>query len=1115
MDNGKQYEVLEASVTQGTNTYKITASDENSLIVKTLGHFKKQSDSVIICNDIPYFRNGGTNLEYSLKLVGFTADGRYATRAAASAICGVKGHGKSSKYTDFISEGESNENGEIKLTAPTANDVQTVTIIMGEDTFTIPELTISNSGDYMGTVALVDKDQYNLKITGSINDDQKDNGYLYGNNAKSYEMEIAITNISDNKCSASGCIIESADSKLTVTSSEYNLGGVTISTLQKGATKKIHVSVSYGEITAPYVDTGITVTISNPLTNQEWVDYIPLRFFKGTIPVTISAKSPEKNDNAALNGFIIFPDGNSQFFAIQNNSSKSIFVPTFGSQELYKLVFCGATVSAELSESTEMYYTVEPASIKARTVVTDGIDAIKQYIPFGGNNHTEENAFAVTEGFEAYLNEGEIDYYNLTADSKEFYSPTGSAFWSVSYENEKGAAPSSIMIPDGGRLTVEQLPVLESDTFAFGGWYIGETKVTPDSFVVKGTTILTAKWLPRCTITYKTERGTVPSSAVAGQTDVITEVLLPNIEVEGWLLEGWYDGETLVEAGKYVVKGDTTFTAKWKLECYTIAYYLNGGNNSSLNPTSYTIETKNIVLEAPVKSYYEFDGWFKDAMFEGDKVTEIGGGTTEKLILYAKWKPVVYTINYELNGGINASSNPSSYTIETDTITLADPQKEDYVFRGWFTQEDFSGTQQTEIEKGSYDSRTYYAKWLKKCTVNFVSEHGSLPENLIFGEGECLEFSQIPRVSEKGWSFKGWFTDSNYEDENKVTKNFTVNANIVLYAKWESYISPVLTESVTILPIGTDGTAGTSATYVLFGDWPQTIKADDVTVDESVSEEFGMFTYNLGSDGYWYVKCEENGDDFGANTLHKYSNGVTVSKASANSTKYFKVEPIKWRVLTENYNSSGNALLLAEDILIANIPYYEGSKRTINSSTVYRNNYKYSTIRAYLNGTYENDDTQIEIYKGKGFLQTAFIAESQNLIATTTVDNSAESTTDSDNKISLATNYACVNTSDKIFLLSEKEVTTSNFGFDSVHSYGTGNTRIKKPTDFAKANNAYKYVRNDFSFWWLRSPIYYIDFGVYIVCYDGGTIYRDGQCGFPYVYCKDYGVVPALTISLQ
>lgn len=783
MDNGKEYEVLESSVKQGNNTYIITFSDENSLTAQSLGTFQKQSDIVIICNKIPYFRNGGTNLEYSLKLVGFASEGRYAARAAASAMSGVKGRGKSSKYKEFTSEGESDENGKIKLTAPTVNDPQTVTITMGTDSIVIPDLKITNSGDYMGTVALVKPDEYNLKITGDISN--KDNGYLYGNNAKSYDMTISITNISSNKCSASGCAISSEDPNLKLSSSEYNLDGVSISTLDKGATKKITVSVSYGQLSEPYVDTGITVKIKNPMTKQEWNDYIPLRFYKGIFPVTVAAKNPENNKNAALNGFIIYPDGNNQFFAIPHNQSKVLYVPTFESTKNYMLVFSGATVSSTLFNSTEMYYTVVTGSTTPRTVVTDGMDAIETYIPFGGNNHSEANAFEVKESFEAYLNEGEIDYYTIAADNTEFFTPSGKSFWCVSYENDKGESPSPIFVQDGGTLLSSQLPDLTSDGYNFLGWYSGTTKVA---------------------------------------------------------------------AGSYKIQDDIILTAKWQLESYPVSYNLNGGTNNSVNPSSYTIESSLIDLKAPVKNNYDFAGWFVSESLIGRVVESIGGGTTGEITLYAKWNPTKYSITYNLNGGTNAVENPANYTVESKTIMLAVPQKEGYVFGGWYTDSSFSETKQTQITKGSSGNKTYYAKWLNKCIVQFQTQYGTAPEAIVIGEGETFTEDQLPvltsdnyfftgwydgetlvkaasyvvkngltltarwrakctvsYVSEhgnvpqtfvvaggtkitaenlptlkyRGWKFLGWYTNSSYDEDKKVVAGQTIVISITLYAKWE------------------------------------------------------------------------------------------------------------------------------------------------------------------------------------------------------------------------------------------------------------------------------------------------------------------------------------------
>ena len=805
MDNGTEYEVLESNIVQGNKNYAITVSDETSLTVNTIGTFKKESDSVIICDNIPYFRKGGANLEYSLKIVGFTSSGAatssiseissatstLSARAAGTEVRGIKGKGKSTKYKNFEIDSESDEDGTITFTAPTANDPQIVVITNGDEIVVIPGLSITNSGDNMGTVALVGKNDYNLKITGKISDDQKDGGYLFGNNAKTYEMEINITNVSENKCKSSICTISPASPNLSIASSDTNLEGFTISTLASGATKIVKVSVVYGELTEPYIDTGLNIKITNRSSNKEWNDYIPLRFFKGTIPITIAAKNPENNNTAALNGFVIYPDGNNKFFMVEHNGCKPVFVPTFGNNKPYKLVFSGATVTSRLDDSTEMYYTVEPISISPRTVITDG-DPQKQleYMNFGGDNHSEDNAYPATQGFESYLSEGEIDYYTICADSEDYYGPKGGAFYSVSYVNEKGDTPETFLISDGAVLSLIQLPQLKCDGYEFLGWYKGNTKVI---------------------------------------------------------------------AGSYAVKENITLTAKWQLTSYPVVYNLNGGTNSAANPSAYTIESSEISLAEPVRTGYKFEGWFLEKDFSGRKVESIGGGSIGGITLYAKWTPVVYKISYVLDDGKNADANPSEYTIESETSMLGEPEKDGYLFGGWFGTNDFSDAKVTEIASGSYGDKTLYAKWMKKCIVKYVSEYGDVPEEIVVGEGMTLTSEQLPEITsddyyfsgwyvgeinaqtcmyivtdnviltarwnnkymvsyvseygnvpesfyvedgsilsasqlsilkEHGWSFKGWYTDNLFTNDNKIEIGYMVKQNITLYAKWEKYIGP-------------------------------------------------------------------------------------------------------------------------------------------------------------------------------------------------------------------------------------------------------------------------------------------------------------------------------------
>ncbi len=62
---------------------------------------------------------------------------------------------------------------------------------------------------------------------------------------------------------------------------------------------------------------------------------------------------------------------------------------------------------------------------------------------------------------------------------------------------------------------------------------------------------------------------------------------------------------------------------------------------------------------------------------------------------------------------MNADGNPSSYTSETETITLQSPSREYFDFGGWYTDGEFSdSSKKMEITKGSSGNITLYAKWI-------------------------------------------------------------------------------------------------------------------------------------------------------------------------------------------------------------------------------------------------------------------------------------------------------------------------------------------------------------------------------------------------------------------
>src|SRR5574344_568660 len=68
-----------------------------------------------------------------------------------------------------------------------------------------------------------------------------------------------------------------------------------------------------------------------------------------------------------------------------------------------------------------------------------------------------------------------------------------------------------------------------------------------------------------------------------------------------------------------------------------------------------------------------------------------------------------YTITYNLDGGTNSDSNPSSYAQGTG-VTFAAPAKRGYTFDGWYSDSSFT-TAVSAIAAGTTGSITLYAKW--------------------------------------------------------------------------------------------------------------------------------------------------------------------------------------------------------------------------------------------------------------------------------------------------------------------------------------------------------------------------------------------------------------------
>ena len=151
-----------------------------------------------------------------------------------------------------------------------------------------------------------------------------------------------------------------------------------------------------------------------------------------------------------------------------------------------------------------------------------------------------------------------------------------------------------------------------------------------------------------------------------------------------------------------------------------VTFDVNG--HGSISPSVVTVN-KNTPVSKPSDPssvpYYTLTSgkWYTDSRCYDEDEYNFSTNVSSDITLYAKWTPIEYDINYTLNGGTNDEDNPSSYNIETPTITLEDPTRTGYTFSGWYSNSSFSGDPVTSIPLGSHGEKNLYAKW----TINQYS----------------------------------------------------------------------------------------------------------------------------------------------------------------------------------------------------------------------------------------------------------------------------------------------------------------------------------------------------------------------------------------------------------
>lgn len=437
----------------------------------------------------------------------------------------------------------------------------------------------------------------------------------------------------------------------------------------------------------------------------------------------------------------------------------------------------GAVIYSESSSKASLVISSGNASLTGGTIKNTGggtsISAYKNisnFLPIG---------YGIYKG-------GSLQNAEVTSMSGELNVQPIS--YSIIYNTNGGNVISN------GSYTIESdnitLPTPIRKGFRFMGWYTSsDFSGNVVMSLPKGSTgdkTYYAKWSQIYTITYNVNTGTMPGTYETTYT-VEDEITLPVPTKTNNAFIGWFDSADF--AGIAVTKiekgstGDKTYYAKWLLS-YSISYVLNGGTNVINPPDIFTEESETIKLPIPSRTGYDFEGWYLNGEFTGDKQTEIVQGSTDNRIYYAKWSLIEYPLTFYWNGGTIPEHVPATYTIEKEIVLPTISSKEHYTFEGWCDNEALTGTVVSSIAIGSTGARSYYAKWSPiSYAITFETNGGSDQVTLPYTV-ETEAFQLPMKTKRTGYSFAGWYKDAGLTQAYGASVAKGTSGNFTLYAKW-------------------------------------------------------------------------------------------------------------------------------------------------------------------------------------------------------------------------------------------------------------------------------------------------------------------------------------------
>ncbi len=202
--------------------------------------------------------------------------------------------------------------------------------------------------------------------------------------------------------------------------------------------------------------------------------------------------------------------------------------------------------------------------------------------------------------------------------------------------------------------------------------------------------------------------------------------------------------------------------------------------------------------------------------------------------LTVQWTAPTYAVTLNTNGGTIADGKDvTGYTYGVGATLPTDVTRTGYTFKGWYDNENLTGSPVTAIGGAETGNKEYWAKWeINQYTITFDTNGGS--EIAPITQDYGTEITAPDNPTRKGYTFKGWDKEI---PETMPAENITVKAQwginqytITFDTNGGSEIAPITQD------YGTEITAPDNPTRkgYTFKGWdkeiPETMPAENITI---------------------------------------------------------------------------------------------------------------------------------------------------------------------------------------------------------------------------------------------------------------------------------------------